>query len=134
MKVNDDFLIINMSGHPLSNYTLDSIKIKYNVNEDNVVNVKIPNVDLEKIDEFATEIINNLYSDYSQQLLTGNYAIIPPGLSPLAILVVTLLHGLTGFFPILQPLKRVDNINFSPTFVTYDLQSLRTKMRDFRQL
>lgn len=46
-----------------------------------------------------------------------------PGLAALATLVVTIIHGLTGSFPIIQPLIREQN-GFVPGPLM-DLQSLR---------
>lgn len=48
-----------------------------------------------------------------------------PGLAPLALMVATVIHGLTGQFPIIQPLIRdAATGTFTPGPIV-DLQSLR---------
>lgn len=47
-----------------------------------------------------------------------------PGLAPLALMVVSTIHGLTGTFPFIQPLVRQPDGTFAPGPVV-DLQGLR---------
>jgi len=70
--------------------------------------------------ELATKLTNFL----SPLMNSGDQVVIAlPGLSPLAALVLTIIHGLTGSFPVIQTLIRSDS-GFIPG-PQVDLQTLR---------
>lgn len=47
-----------------------------------------------------------------------------PGLAPLAVITIVVIHGLTGNFPLVQTLVRQSNGSFAPGPIV-DLQTLR---------
>jgi hypothetical protein len=70
--------------------------------------------------ELATKLTNFL----SPLMNSGDQVVVAlPGLSPLAALVLTIIHGLTGSFPVIQTLIRSDS-GFIPG-PQVDLQTLR---------
>jgi len=71
------------------------------------------------------DILTNHIGDDSDVVLT------PPGLAPLAVLTVTILHGITGSFPRIQTLVRGDG-GFVPGPI-WDLNQIRTDARMQRQ-
>jgi hypothetical protein len=54
-----------------------------------------------------------------------------PGLAPLAALVISIIHGLTGTFPVIQLMVKGDS-GFVPGF-TVDLNEVRTNARANRR-
>jgi len=103
---------INLSGHP--NTHLDAMGF---------INPGTLHVDLND-SELPNKLINflkPLVSDHDQVIVAL------PGLAPLAALIVTILHGLTGNFPVIQPLVRSDN-GFVPAD-PIDLNTVRQNAR-----
>ena len=85
---------LNLSGHP--NAHLDAMGF---------VNPGALHVDLAdpQLSDKLIRFLQPLVGDHDQVVVAL------PGLAPLATLVVTILHGLTGNFPVIQPLVRGDN-------------------------
>jgi len=99
---------LNLSGH--ANSDLDAMGFIF----PGALHVDLADPDLfNKVVAFLRPLVNS-----------GDIVhIAPPGLSPLAIMVVTAIHGLTGTFPHLVPLIRSD-AGFVPGN-SIDLQSIR---------
>ena len=99
---------LNLSGH--ANEHLDQLGFLF----PGVLHVDLADPEL------ATKLTNFL----SPLMTSGDQVVVAlPGLSPLAALTITIIHGLTGTFPIIQPLIRSD-LGFVPG-PQVDLQSLR---------
>lgn len=119
-------LLFNMSGHPLANGMLKKVK-NYTV-----VDIPIPNVDLSTPKKLVNSIIQLMAPmfEYTRELKTGEYEILFPGMSPLAIAVLTTLHGLSGHFPTFRWTYRTeDGFALSDKM---DLQKIRLEARDDR--
>ena len=105
--VEKDFVLINLSGHPLTQEAKKEI-ISWGKCE---IIEKIPNADLtdpdtymENIIDICDKIVKELMEDdeITQNLLVGKYFIIPPGKTSIAIAFTAILHGITGHFPIMS--------------------------------
>ncbi len=119
-------LLFNISGHKLS----DNAKNMLNDRYENLQIVDIlPNVNMDVLEkgivEEAFSIVEQMmeYSD----IFTGKYRVILPGYSPLAAVLLALLHGVSGFFVSIILLKRVDN-EFLPDGAL-NLQDFRDTIR-----
>jgi len=76
------------------------------------------------VDLSDPELATKLTAFLSPFMTSGDKVIVAlPGLSPLAALVLTIIHGLTGSFPTVQPLVRGES-GFVPG-PQIDLQTLR---------
>jgi len=76
------------------------------------------------VDLSDPELGQKLTNFLSPLMGSGDHVVVAlPGLAPLAALVITIIHGLTGTFPTVQPLIRSDSV-FVPG-PQIDLQSLR---------
>ena len=76
------------------------------------------------VDLSDPELGQKLTNFLSPLMGSGDHVVVAlPGLAPLAALVITIIHGLTGTFPTIQPLIRSD-LGFVPG-PQVDLQSLR---------
>ncbi len=123
--------VINMSGHPLSE------KAKYDIHtmlpQITIHDINIPTIENEKILQSAILLIEEISNKIGDKLLTGEYIVIPPGFSPLAICVFSSLHGVTGHFPKLIFLeKKVSGFSFTAVNKVFDLDSVRDKARTLR--
>ncbi|MFX1259521.1 MAG: hypothetical protein ACFFAN_16830, partial [Promethearchaeota archaeon] len=100
-----DFVLINLSGNRLSMQAKGEVmrwgKFK-------IIEKEIPNVDLsnpatymENIEIFCLNIIKELIKKdrVLSNLLLGNYIIVPPGMTSLAMVFTTMFHGITRHFP-----------------------------------
>lgn len=128
-EVPRGIIIINASGHPLSEKAEDVFKERYGA--ETIVDISIPNADVEDLVPSAENILKAAAENCGKKLLTGEYVLVPPGFSPLAIVTIAMLHGVSGHFPLLHPLKKAV-IGFVPTDNAYDLQIIRTENRNAR--
>lgn len=82
-------ILFNLSGHP----------VPAGADEFEVLDAGVvPNVDMtdsQSIPTAATEIVSQLPKDV---LSKGNFTVVLPGLTPLAVAIVTVLHGVSGGF------------------------------------
>jgi len=103
---------LNLSGH--ANAHLDAMGF---------INPGTLHVDLndDQLVDKLIQFLKPLVGDHDQVVVAL------PGLAPLAALIVTILHGLTGNFPIIQPLVRSDN-GFVPSN-PIDLNAVRQQAR-----
>ncbi len=65
------------------------------------------------------QIVNNL--------LVGNYIVVPPGMTSFAMVLIAMLHGITGHFPIMSFFYKT-GMRFSLTR-PFDFYNLRIKFR-----
>lgn len=122
-------VIVNASGHPLSEKAEQTFKGRYNT--ESILNIKIPNVDIEDLVKYAEDIVNQIANYAGKKLLTGEYVLVPMGFSPLALVTLAMLHGITGHFPPIHPLKKGE-FGFIPADALYDLYEIRTNNRNNR--
>lgn len=123
-------VLINLSGHPLSDNARKRVK-KYQI-----VNVDVPTIALDTLEGLVQGVQQMLApltgdNDVVTALKTGAYEIVPPGASSVALVTITILHAISGHFPKLRYFYR----NADGEFVlsdTLDLQTLRTDARDSR--
>lgn len=122
--------LINMSGHPLSDVAKETSKKMF----DNIIDVPIPNITMDNssilkfIDDTMITLKNN--KDLSKAILTNDFSVIPPGMSPLICGTISALHGASGSFPKITYLVR-NQVGIFDIGGTIDLQDLRLKYRDF---
>ena len=123
--------IVNVSDHP---FAPQAIKILEEWGYEDIVNVKVGNVNVNKIEEEALKIVEKIAEAIGQNLLTGNFILNNAGLSPLAQTITTYLHGLSGHFPNLLILERQNGV--VPTLYLpvkiLSLQTLRDEIRVMR--
>jgi len=102
---------LNLSGH--ANEHLDQMEFVF----PGVLHVDLNDPGLTtKLTNFLSPLMNS-----------GDQVVVAlPGLSPLAALVLTIIHGLTGSFPTVQPLVRGES-GFVPG-PQMDLQDLRNNI------
>jgi len=127
-------IILNLSGHPLRE---DQIKVKAKFVLLSPVGQSggSPAVDPDKVRENAQgEIVKEaerLLSQYIEDIKANNVlAIIPPGLSTLAIGVIAFYHGVAGHFP--KILTSVRNTDGEFEFYELDPQQIREYARTIR--
>jgi hypothetical protein len=99
---------LNLSGH--TNENLDQMGFTF----PETLHVDLSDPDLgQKLTDFLAPLITS-----------GDQVVVAlPGLAPLAALVLVIIHGLTGTFPVIQPLVRGQS-GFTPA-PQIDLQTLR---------
>jgi len=122
-------LLINMSGHPLHPETAKEVLSN---GFSKVLDIPVPNIDQTEggFVEAAKSLVEIVYKKHKKVLATGDFAILPPGLAPLSIGVISLLHGISGHFPTVVFLVRRDSrFAFGGCI---DVQSLRNESRNFR--
>ena len=121
-------VLLNFSGHALNTNAKNSLLEKYDEIEE------IPFVEIDfasDVGEKIEEILRNV-----QTRLDGSLpiAIIPPGQSTFAILLVTYLHGLLGYFPSVCYMQAVYSGWYEPSAIFHiDGYGLRKAGRNFRQ-
>ncbi len=120
--------IVNVSDHP---FAPPALKILNDWGYEDIVNIKVGNVNVEKIEEEALRIIEKIAEKIGENLLTGNFILNNAGLSPLAQVITAYLHGLSGHFPNLLILERQDGI-MPPLFLPIKIISLQTLRNDVR--
>jgi hypothetical protein len=77
------------------------------------------------VDLGDTELFDKVTEFLNQYVTSGDQVIIAtPGLAPLACVIITSIHGLTGTFPSVQTLIRTEEAGFVPGQVI-KLQDLR---------
>lgn len=120
-------VLINFSGHPLSEEARDELSIVYSR-----IIESIP-VDL-IFDSSVESQIEKIIADLPVKV-DGSFAlsIIPPGQATFSILLVSYLHGLIGHFPNLCYLERSSSGVYLPK-VEYEVQpqKIRSAGRKFR--
>jgi len=124
-------IVINLSGHPLSK------DAKTMLNPDFLLNI-FPDVDMQEelsisLVRASSGIIKKILQSaekngFIEDILTGNYRIILPGFSSLAALVITELHAITGHFPPIISMKRIQH-EFLPSEPIF-LQDIRDSVRN----
>ncbi|MGI9862720.1 CRISPR-associated protein Csx15 [Moorella naiadis] len=96
-----------------------------------IVNITIPNIPVtnEGITNFAKKILKTL-PQYTME--KGEFEVILPGMTPLAAVVLAMLHGQYGQFPIIRFAVRQPNGTFKLS-EPLDLQEVRLAAREERQ-
>lgn len=122
-------ILYNLSGHPLNTKTKE-IFLKWNYH---IIDIPIPNTELtyEGLLNSAKEIILKCGDEATNQLLTGNFVVIPCGMSGLWSILVAMFHGISGQFPNIIQLSRVESM-FIPLLPPLDLQVVRNEFRTIR--
>lgn len=127
----NEIAVINLSGRPLSDQTVNEIKKWDNVKiiSKPVLSIDLtnPNTYMENILIFCSKTIKELIKKDKvlKHILLGKYILIPPGLSSISMVFKTLFHGITGRFP--------NTLFFYKSGMTYnlikpfDFQALRNK-------
>lgn len=132
----DDKILLNISGHPLS----DEAEGQAKEEGYKIINIPVPNVDVENPDSIL-EYLHTIFETLSKNkkvitaVRTNSYAVIPAGLSILTSSITAMLHGISGGFPTQLWLVRDEDgkFVFAEGFKTQlDLQDIRIKYRDFR--
>ena len=99
-------LLINCSGHPAPMIDVDGNDIDLDVVDIDVPNLDIPNASFQDVaHDLMNDILDNVDKDV---LMRGNFQVMLPGLTPLAVSLLTLLHGFIGHFPSVRSSVRVD--------------------------
>lgn len=120
-------ILINFSGHPLCKEAIDVLKEKYDVI-----------ISPEPIDfDFDADIEMEISDIFRKipHVLDGSVplAIIPPGQSTIAILLVSYIHGMIGHFPPICYLQiRDDGLYIPRAEYTISTQSIRSAGRKYR--
>ncbi|MHA1291125.1 MAG: CRISPR-associated protein Csx15 [Promethearchaeota archaeon] len=128
----DKKLLLNISGHPLSDLANSQAKERgYKI-----ITCPVPNVDLAEpssIQNYIKTVFDTLTKNKNivRAIKTGNYIVIPPGLSILTSGITAMLHGLGGAFPNQLILVR-NNEGIYELGDVFDLQKMRLDYRDFR--
>jgi hypothetical protein len=105
-------LKLNLSGHP--NEKLSEMGYLYL----GALHVDLADVDLpNKILDWLKPYLDN----------ADTVTICPPGLAPLSLIMVTVIHGATGHFPKLMSLVKTEE-GFVPNENIIDLQNLRNEI------
>ena len=125
-SVPKGIIVVNVSGHPLSETAEKMFSDIYNT--DSILNISVPNADIDNLVPNAEDIVNQMIDYMGKKILTGEYVVIPPGFSPLTLVLFAMLHGITGHFPRFHPLKKGD-FGFVPASSSYDLQTIRNNNR-----
>ena len=130
--MSDKKLLLNISGHPLSNVALSQAKER----GFRVITIPVPNVDItepQSIVDYIKKVYDTLTKNKNivKAIKTNSYSVIPPGLSILTSGITAMLHGVSGSFPnqlwLVRNGKGVFELGSS-----IDLQTERLKYRDFR--
>lgn len=133
---NDDKILLNISGHPLS----DEAESQAKDHNFKVVSINVPNVDVTNPDSII-EYIHTIFETLSKnknvitKIRKNDYAVIPAGLSILTASINAMLHGISGGFPLQLWLIRNEDGKFifgEDLKTQIDLQTIRLKYRDFR--
>jgi len=116
-------LLFNYSGHPLPSEPKGYL----------IKNFEIPTADLntpKKVVDTVTSLLKPAYEEYKDEILKGQYEIVLPGMSVLSTSFLVVLHGLSGHFPTIRYIYRIDSgFKLSEPF---DLQKVRLTARDSR--
>ena len=120
-------ILINFSGHTLCKDAVEILTKKYEliINSDPIVFDFDGEIDVQISDVFMR----------IPHVLDGSVplAIIPPGQSTLAILLVSYLHGIIGHFPLICYLQMSENGLYLPRAeYTISPQFIRTSGRKYR--
>jgi hypothetical protein len=121
-------IVINFSGHVLSDKTRKILLQKYEDIEE------LPFVEIDFTDSIEKTLQGVI--DLVQTNLDGSIPIslIPPGQATFAILLVTYLHGLLGYFPAVCYLEASSSGQFEPSAIFHiDGYTLRKAGRSYRQ-
>ncbi len=115
-------VLFNLSGHPTPP----------GAEELEVISLPSPNVELTpaSIQQAALETVKSLPLDV---VATGNYEVMLPGLTPLAIALMVVLHGVSGHFPRVRFAVRGEQ-GFKLHEESWDLMALRLSARELRIL
>lgn len=122
-------ILLNLSGHPLSKEATNKFEHDYTL----IVSAAEYHIDFEKdINSQIKKLIEslNIIIDGSQSI-----TVIPPGHSILAILTITYIHGLIGFFPRICYMDLNDDDIYVPKKeFTIKLQDIRKTARISRKI
>jgi hypothetical protein len=120
-------ILINFSGHFLCKEATEILKKKY----ETILNYEPIDFDFEKdIETQVSKIISNIPCTLDGSI---PLSIIPPGQATLAILLVSYIHGITGFFPMICYLQINEHGLYLPKAeYTINLQSIRASGRKYR--
>jgi hypothetical protein len=103
---------INLSGH--ENAALAALGFSFN----GALQVDLADPEL------LGKVVNYLRQVEGLNSGDGQITIVLPGLAPLAAITLAAVHGITGCFPIIQPMVRGANGSFEPG-QWWDLQTYR---------
>ncbi len=120
-------VLINFSGHSLSQEAIDELKLTYG----NLVDAKPIEI---AFNDNVEKQIKSLIESLSVKI-DGSFSItiIPPGQATFAILLVSYLHGLIGHFPNICYLERTNSGIYLPkTEYQVQPQEIRSAGRKFR--
>lgn len=129
-----DFVLINLSGNPLSNQAREKIMTwgKCAIIEINRINIDLSNpiTYMENVVNTCSDALKYLIKREGifNNLLKGRYIIIPPGLTSIAMVFITMLRGISGHFPRMSFFYKKD-MEYDIT-EPFDFQNLRNKYRD----
>jgi hypothetical protein len=122
--------LINMSGHPLSDIAKKTAKNNF----DSIIDIPVPNVELSStnINKFVDDNMELMKKNktLSKAIMTLDYAVILPGMTPIATAILSALHGASGNFPKIAFLKKNSEGIFDFGEII-DIQEIRLKFRDF---
>jgi hypothetical protein len=122
-------LLINMSGHPLSQQAQDmAVKEGLQIQDIQVPNVDItmPNALIDFIKASLKPLVKN------NEVQQNQFQVIPPGMSILTVLCISALHGISGCFPKVRWLIKDSSGIFVLSQSPMDLQDIRLVFRGFR--
>ena len=129
-----DFILINLSGNRLSKKAIDEVR-KWG--HCKIIEKRIPNLDLsnpitymENAVDFCGKIIEQLIEkdQIINNLLIGNYIVVPSGMTSISLTFIAMLHGITGHFPLMSFFYKT-GITYSLT-MPFDFQDLRLEYRN----
>ena len=122
-------VLFNLSGHPLPDGTPTT-------GYSQVIDIKIPNIEMGDEQSILTSVIDlvNEMIDNSSELIIeqGNYDLIPPGMAPISLVLISILHGITGHFPNIRFIYK-SNDGFKLAGFALKLQDLRINARELRK-
>ncbi len=122
--------LINMSGHSLVPSAIEKLEKKFGIRRHQIYDINPGDAKLDKLIEHSQKLVEEMYDTIGDNLLTGQYLIIPPGFSPLSLCLVSFLHGLAGHFPLIVVLGK-EGKDYLPKSIV-DLQIIRDEARKVR--
>ncbi|MBN1800387.1 MAG: hypothetical protein JW891_02720 [Candidatus Lokiarchaeota archaeon] len=129
-----DVIVVNLSGRKFNEDALKTIsqwgKIEIVEIEPATLDLTNPASYMQVVGDYCAEILDRLVNRESlvEILATQKCVIVPPGLNSTAIMFTTMLHGMTGHFPIMSFFYEKDNgYDLTPRIT---LQSIRNHYRD----
>ena len=131
VSTKEECLLLSFSGHDMSSNAKQFAKNEFKV--DKIIKIDIPNIDPTQVVRESEKILAEAITEHPEiweALSLGNFYYIPPGMSPLAIVLLTMINAISGHFPLFTFSLRKDG-----EFVlaeAIDLHELRLKIRNLR--